>query len=84
MDNGNTTQRKFCKTILYVEFKSTILLNPQQSASQLNLQDYTILDCEPLHSIKGHLIILRVTILVQPYYMRVSDSCKQGQHNDMC
>ena len=37
---------------------SLLLLNPQQSLTDLNLQDYTILDCEPLHDIKGHLINL--------------------------
>ena len=31
-----------------------LLLNPQQSLSQLNLDDYTVLDCEPLHDLKGH------------------------------
>lgn len=31
-----------------------LMLNPQQSLSQLNLDDYTVLDCEPLHDLKGH------------------------------
>ena len=34
------------------------LFNPQQYPSQLNLQHYTILDCEPLHDIKGHFLNL--------------------------
>jgi len=34
----------------------TLLLNnPTQLLDELNLQDYTILDCEPLHDMKGHL-----------------------------
>ena len=35
-----------------------LLLNPEQCPSQLNLQQYTILDCEPLHDIKGHFLNL--------------------------
>ena len=34
----------------------TLLLdNPTQLLSDLNLQHYIILDCEPLHDLKGHL-----------------------------
>ena len=34
----------------------TLLLdNPTQLLSDLNLQYYTFLDCEPLHDLKGHL-----------------------------
>ena len=37
----------------------TILIsNPAQSFSEINLHGYTILDCEPLHDLKGHLINL--------------------------
>ena len=33
----------------------TLLLNnPTQLLDELNLQDYTILDCEPLQDMKGH------------------------------
>ena len=32
-----------------------LLLNPQQALSDLNLQNYAVLDCEPLHDLKGHL-----------------------------
>lgn len=32
-----------------------LLQNPQQALSDLNLQDYTVLECEPLHDLKGHL-----------------------------
>ena len=34
---------------------SLLLTNPSQSLDELNLQNYTILDCEPLHDLKGHL-----------------------------
>ena len=34
---------------------SLLLLHPQQQLPQLNLQHYTVLDCEPLHDVKGHL-----------------------------
>lgn len=33
-------------------------LNPTQSLSSLNLGEYTVLDCEPLPDIKGHLFNL--------------------------
>ena len=32
-----------------------LTVNPSQSLSALNLEHYEILDCEPLHDIKGHL-----------------------------
>jgi hypothetical protein len=32
-----------------------LLNNPTQPLSEINLQHYTILDCEPLHDLKGHL-----------------------------
>lgn len=32
-----------------------LVLAPSQSLPSLNLQRYTVLDCEPLHSLKGHL-----------------------------
>ena len=35
-----------------------LFLNPQQSPSHLNLHNYTILDCERLHDIKGHFLNL--------------------------
>ena len=35
-----------------------LILNPTQSLSSLNLGEYTVLDCEPLHDIKGHLLNL--------------------------
>jgi hypothetical protein len=34
---------------------SLLLHNPTQHIGTLNLQNYTILECEPLHDIKGHL-----------------------------
>ena len=35
-----------------------LILNPTQSLTSLNLGEYTIVDCEPLHDIKGHLLNL--------------------------
>ena len=32
-----------------------LTLNPTQPLSTLNLEDYEVLDCEPLHDLKGHL-----------------------------
>ena len=37
---------------------SLLLLNPLVKLSELNLEKYTVLDCEPLHDLKGHLIHL--------------------------
>ena len=31
-----------------------LLLNPIQPLSQVHLDNYTILNCEPLHHLKGH------------------------------
>ena len=37
----------------------TILIKcPSQSLSEINLDGYTVMDCEPLHDLKGHLINL--------------------------
>ena len=33
---------------------SLMLLNPIQRLSQVHLNNYTILNCEPLHGLKGH------------------------------
>ena len=33
-----------------------LLLNPTGELSDLNLEQYTVLECEPLHDLKGHLI----------------------------
>ena len=32
-----------------------LLQNPQQALSEINLQHYSVLECEPLHDLKGHL-----------------------------
>lgn len=37
---------------------SLLLLNSTGRLSDLNLEQYTVLDCEPLHDLKGHLINL--------------------------
>ena len=48
---------------------STLLtLNPTQTLTSLNLGNYEVLDCEPLHDIKGHLnnILPEITHLLLP------------------
>ena len=61
---GNFETNK-CKDVLEATLKSTLrgvrvptimLLNPTGKLSDLNLDEYAILDCEPLHDLKGHLI----------------------------
>ena len=37
---------------------SLLLMKPDEDLHNLNLQHYTVLDCEPLHDIKGHLLNL--------------------------
>ncbi len=32
---------------------SLLVLNPKQSLQELNLQQYEVLDCEPLHDLKS-------------------------------
>ena len=34
---------------------SLLLLNPQQSLQDLHLNGYSVMNCEPLHDVKGHL-----------------------------
>ena len=53
-----------------------LLLNPKQNLFQLNLQDYTIIDCEPLHDIKGHFSNLFSEL---PYLFKGDDrtTCEQ-------
>ena len=42
-------------TLRGIQRVPTILLNnPTESLTQINLEGYTVLDCEPLHDIKGH------------------------------
>ena len=37
---------------------SLLLLKPNQAISEINLTNYHILDCEPMHDLKGHLLNL--------------------------
>ena len=54
-----------------------MLLNPTGKLSDLKLEDYTILDCEPLHDLKGHLINICKEL---PYLLKgdVRKSCKDS------
>ena len=36
---------------------SLLVTDPEQPLDSVNLADYTILDCKPLHDLKGHLHI---------------------------
>ena len=38
-----------------VRVPSLLLQNPTQALEEISLKDYTIMDCEPLHDLKGHL-----------------------------
>ena len=55
----------------------TLLIhNPKQSLTALNLHNYTIIDCEPLHALKGHLLNLFAEL---PYVLcgSLKDECQQ-------
>ena len=61
------------KILCGVQRVPTMLINnPSQSLSELNLELYTILDSEPLHDLKGHLINLLTEL---PHIL--SGECKQ-------
>ena len=48
---------------------------PSQSLTNLNLQQYEVLDCEPLHDIKGHLLHLpEIPLILSPALKQV---CQQ-------
>ena len=34
---------------------SLLITNPTQNLEELNMQQYQVLECEPLHDIKGHI-----------------------------
>ena len=56
----------------------TLLLdNPTQLLSDLNLQHYTILDCEPLHDLKGHLANLFTELPFVIDDQSLARECKQ-------
>ena len=49
-------QKELARVLAGVQRVPTLLLeNPTQPLSTLNMQRYCILDCEPLHDLKGHL-----------------------------
>ena len=55
----------------------TLLIhNPKLSLSSLNLHHYTIIDCEPLHALKGHLLNLFAEL---PHILsgNLKDECQQ-------
>lgn len=50
------TKQKLVEALKGVQRVPSLLIHtPTQSIETLNLQNYTILECEPLHDIKGHL-----------------------------
>lgn len=52
-------QKKLDNTLCGVQRVPTmLLLDPQQPLAQLHLEDYTVLDSEPLHDLKGHFLHL--------------------------
>ena len=57
--NKSELQSKLQKVLCGAQRVPTILIkNPSQPLSELHLESYTVLDSEPLHDLKGHLINL--------------------------
>ncbi|KAL5518020.1 hypothetical protein EMCRGX_G003686 [Ephydatia muelleri] len=57
--NRATLQKELQEILQGVQrVPSLLLLQPDESLTNLNLQYYKVMDCEPLHDIKGHLLNL--------------------------
>eukprot|EP00731_Ephydatia_muelleri_P007038 Em0003g1286a len=57
--NRATLQKELQEILQRVQrVPSLLLLQPDESLTNLNLQYYEVMDCEPLHDIKGHLLNL--------------------------
>ena len=54
-------QNDLVETLRGARVPTVLVQNPSQSLSDLNLH-YEVLDCEPLHDIKGYLLILLLEI----------------------
>ena len=53
---GNKSVSRLQSGLCGAQRVPTILIsNPAQSFSEINLHGYTVLDCEPLHDLKGHI-----------------------------
>lgn len=59
----------------FLRVPSLLMYNPTQSLQDYNLHKYTVLDCEPLHDLKGHLhnIFIEVEAHLQS---EVASACK--------
>jgi len=58
----------------FLRVPSLLMYNPTQSLQDYNLHRYTVLDCEPLHDLKGHLhIFIKVETHLQS---EVASACK--------
>ena len=70
-------QSDLVETLRGAQRVPTLLVQkPSQSLSGLNLQNYEVLDCEPLHDIKGHLLNLlpEIPLILPPALKEV---CQQ-------
>ena len=57
----STTKKELKQTLASVlkgaqRVPSLLFLNPSQSLEAINMQHYSVLDCEPMHDLKGHLL----------------------------
>ena len=59
---------------------SLLFLKPEQELSEINLTHYHILDCEPLHDIKGHLLHLFIELpsILPPSIKNMCSECIQA------
>ena len=78
-------QLQLTETLKGVQYVPTLLLtNPQQSLSTLNLSEYTIVDCEPLHDLKGHVanLLKELPYLLQDDKRRKCEAILEANSSD--
>jgi hypothetical protein len=66
-------QKELARVLKGVQRVPTLLLqNPEATLSNMQLDQYCILDCEPLHDLKGHLqkycIPMTTSVIMSPFY----------------
>jgi hypothetical protein len=64
-----------------VRVPASLLTNPTQSLSTLNLDPYEVIASEPLHDLKGHIINLITELL---YILPSGDTTAQCNHLISC
>ena len=66
-------RRKIQEVLKGVQRAPSLLLMKPDDLCNLNLQHYTVLDCEPLHDLKGHLLNLFHDLNCQVFFQLPSE-----------